>query len=174
MQSLSDYIIPVIIAIILMAGLYKGVNIFDTFIVGAKEGLSTCFSILPSLIALITAVGMVKASGALDILAYVFKDFCEFVGMPTEILPLAILRPISGSGAFAMFKELLETYGPDSYIGLIASVMQGATETTFYTIAIYYGAINIQKTRHTLPSALAGDITGFLMSAFCVRLLLMK
>ncbi|MEG1448737.1 MAG: spore maturation protein [Oscillospiraceae bacterium] len=173
MQNFSSYIIPVIIAIILMAGLYKGVNIFDTFICGAKEGLSTCISILPPLIALITAVGMVKASGALDIIAYTLRDFSNLLGMPSEVMPLAILRPISGSGALAMFKEILDTYGADSYIGLVASVMQGATETTFYTIAVYYGAVNIIKTRHTLPSALAGDLTGFIMSALCVRLFLM-
>lgn len=173
MQNFSDYIIPVIIAVILMSGLYNGVNIFDTFISGAKEGLSTCVSIMPPLIALITAIGMVKASGALDIIAFLLKDLSAFLGIPSEIMPLAILRPISGSGALAMFKEILETYGPDSYIGLVSSVLQGATETTFYTIAVYYGAVNIQKTRHTLPSALAGDITGFIMSAFCVRLFLM-
>ncbi|MEG1994289.1 MAG: spore maturation protein, partial [Oscillospiraceae bacterium] len=116
MQNFSSYIIPVIIAIILMAGLYKGVNIFDTFICGAKEGLSTCISILPPLIALITAVGMVKASGALDIIAYTLRDFSNLLGMPSEVMPLAILRPISGSGALAMFKEILDTYGADSYI----------------------------------------------------------
>ena len=173
MINFSNYIIPFIIAIILIAGLYKGVNVFDTFLCGAKEGLETCVSILPPLIALITAVGMFKASGALDIIAFTLRGISEFLNLPQEVMPLALLRPISGSGALAMFQDILETSGPDSYVGLVASVMQGATETTFYTIAVYYGAVNIQKTRHTLASSLAGDITGFVMSAYFVRLFLM-
>lgn len=138
----------------------------------AKEGLTSSVQILPALIALITAVGMFKASGALDVITYSLRPVANLLHLPQEVIPLAILRPISGSGALVIFQDILQQYGPDSFVGRVASVMQGSTETTFYTIAVYYGATRVQKTRHTLPSALTADIVGFFMSALAVRLLL--
>ncbi|MDD3193247.1 MAG: spore maturation protein [Oscillospiraceae bacterium] len=172
MNQISNYILPIVIVFIVGYGFIKKVPVFDCFLAGAKEGLATSAQILPALVALITAVGMFKASGALDILTYALRPVARFLRLPQEVIPLAILRPISGSGALVIFQDILQQYGPDSFAGRVASVMQGSTETTFYTIAVYYGATKVQKTRHTLPSALTADLVGFFMSALAVRLLL--
>ena len=129
-------------------------------------------SITPALICLLTAVAMFKASGALDVLSWGLSPLAQAVGLPGEVIPLALLRPISGSGAMVLFNDLLAVYGPDSFIGRVASVMEGSTETTFYTIAVYYGATHVTRTRHTLPSALSADLAGILMSGVAVRLFL--
>ncbi len=173
MRNIADCIIPLILCAIFLYGLLHGVNIFDSFLEGAKEGISTSFGILPALVALMTCIAMFNASGALDILTNALRPICEAIGFPPETIPLALLRPISGSGALAIYENLLSNYGPDSFVGKVASVMQGSTETTFYTIAVYYGAVNVKKTRHTVPSALSADLTGFLMSVVAVRLLLL-
>lgn len=169
-MSIGNYVIPLVMAIIIGYGIYKEVPIFDCFLEGAKEGLGTAVGILPALVALITCVGMFKASGGLDILTWALSPVARLIGMPQELIPLAILRPISGSGALAIFNDILNTFGPDSYIGRVASVLEGSTETTFYTIAVYYGAIGISKTKHTLPASLTADFVGFIMSAVTVRL----
>jgi spore maturation protein B len=155
---------------IIIYGLIKKVDIFECFLEGAKEGLGTSVSILPALVALMTCVGMFKASGVLDILTYALSPVAELLRMPREIIPLAILRPISGSGAMVIFNNILAEFGPDSYIGRVASVLEGSSETTFYTIAVYYGAIKLTKTRHTLAASLTADLTGFVMSALMVTL----
>ncbi|HJB25606.1 MAG TPA: spore maturation protein [Firmicutes bacterium] len=173
MRNIADCIIPLILCAIFLYGLLHGVNIFDSFLEGAKEGISTSFGILPALVALMTCIAMFNASGALDILTNALRPICEAIGFPPETIPLALLRPISGSGALAIYENLLSNYGPDSFVGKVASVMQGSTETTFYTIAVYYGAVKVKKTRHTVPSALSADLTGFLMSVVAVRLLLL-
>ena len=115
---------------------------------------------------------MFKASGALDVLSWGLGPLAEGLGLPREVIPLALLRPISGSGAMVLFNDILATYGPDSFIGRVASVMEGSTETTFYTIAVYYGATKVHRTRHTLPSALSADLAGIIMSAVAVRMFL--
>jgi len=172
MAVVNHFIVPVIIGGIFLFGICRGVNTFDAFLEGAKEGLSTVVSITPALICLLTAVAMFKASGALDVLSWSLAPVAEALGLPREVIPLGLLRPISGSGAMVLFNDLLETYGPDSFIGRVASVMEGSTETTFYTIAVYYGATKVTKTRHTLPSALSADLAGIIMSAVAVRLFL--
>ncbi len=215
MEYFNNLIIPLTISFILLYGLLKGVNIFDVFISGAKEGISTAFSILPSLIALMTAVGMIIASGGLDVISNALEPLAKLlfipkegistafsilpslialmtaVGMiiasggldvisnaleplakllfiPKELVPLGLLRPISGSGALAIYENILSVHGPDSFIGKVASVMQGSTETTFYTIAVYYGAVKVIKTKYTLVPALTADIVGFIMSGLIV------
>lgn len=170
-MTLNNMMIPIVICGILLYGLCKGVDVFDCFLSGAKEGLSTAVGILPALVALMTCVGMFKASGALDILSYALAPVAGATGIPREVIPLALLRPISGSGAMVMFTDILNQYGPDSFVGRVASVMQGSSETTFYTIAVYYGAVKIKNTRHTLPAAFSADVTCFVMSAAMVRLL---
>lgn len=169
---MTDYIIPAIIVFIVVYALIKGVPVFDVFISGAKEGFGTATSVLLALIGLMTAIGMFKASGALDMLTAAIRPLAQMVHIPPEVVPLAIVRPISGSGALAVFQDILKSYGPDSLIGQVASVMQGSTETTFYTIAVYYGVTKVQCTRHTLASSLIGDVTGFFMSALTVQLIL--
>lgn len=172
MSVISHFIVPVIIGGIFLYGLCRGVNTFDAFLEGAAEGLRTAASIAPALVCLLTAVAMFKASGALDVLSWVAAPLAEAVGLPREIIPLALLRPISGSGAMVLFNDILQTYGPDSFIGRVASVLEGSTETTFYTIAVYYGATRVTRTRQTLPAALSADLAGMIMSVFAVRLFL--
>lgn len=167
---MTNFIIPCVIAFILLYGLVKGVDVFSVFLDGAKEGLKTSVSILPALIALMTCVGMFKASGGLDVLTSALSPLAGAVGAPKEIIPLALLRPISGSGALAVFEDILKNFGADSQIGRTASVLMGSTETTFYTIAVYYGAAHIQRTRHTVACSLAADVTGFIMSGLLIYL----
>ena len=167
---MTSYIIPIVILLILGYGLWKGVDVFDVFLSGAKEGLRTSVGILPALIALMTCVGMFKASGGLDVLTHALSPVLAALGLPEELLPLALLRPISGSGALVIFEDVLRGFGGDSEVGRMASVMMGSTETTFYTIAVYYGAARIRRTRHTLVCSLSGDLTGFLLSAVAIRL----
>lgn len=170
-MSFNSMVVPAAICIILLYGILARVDVFDCFVEGAREGLVTGAKILPSLVALMTCVGMFKASGALDIITHALSPAANLLGLPKEVLPLAILRPVSGSGAMVIFQDLLKSYGPDSFIGRMASVMEGSSETTFYTIAVYYGAIGVTKTRHTLPASLTADVVGVLMSAVMVRIL---
>lgn len=169
-MTLDNMIVPIVICGILVYGLHKRVDLFSVFLEGAREGFATSIEILPALVALMTCVGMFKASGALDILTFALQPVAQALRLPSEVIPLAILRPISGSGALVIFDDLLKTYGPNSYIGRVASVMEGSSETTFYTIAVYFGAIKVSDIRHTLPASLTADLVGFLMSAFMVRL----
>lgn len=167
---MSNYIVPCIIVFIFIFGLVKKVDVFDVFIDGAKEGLTTSIKILPALIILMTCVGMFKASGGLDVISYALRPIASFLHIPEEVVPLALLRPISGSGALVIFEDILHTHGPDSLIGRISSVLMGSTETTFYTIAVYYGATKIKQSRHTVLCSLTGDITGFVMSSLVIYL----
>lgn len=167
---ISDLSVPVVIVLILIHGLYKGVPVFDTFLEGAKEGIGVTFKILPALIALCTAIGMFSASGALDVLSNAAAPLTDLLHLPKEVVPLAILRPISSSGAMAIFQKLLGDLGPDSFGGRVASVMMGSAETTFYTIAIYYGATKVKDTRHTVAAGLTADLVGFVASAIMVRM----
>ncbi len=157
---------------IIILGLFREVPLFDTFIKGAHEGLQATLSITPSLIGLITAVSMLKASGALDIFTNMIAPIVAHLGIPPEITPLAILRPISGSGSIALLDNIFKNYGPDSTVGRIASIMMGSTETTFYTIAVYFGAVGIKNSRHTIPSALLADLVGITMSIITVKTLM--
>lgn len=174
MNSLSDYLLPAIVVIIVLYGAFKGIDIFNEFIEGAKSGFKTVLNITPSLIALLLAVNMLKASGGLDTLCSLISPVANILGIPSEVIPLAILSPVSGSGAVGMYESLLKDFGPDSFIGRCASVMMGSTETTFYAITLYYGSVGIKKTRHTLPSALCADFTSFMLSPRFVSLFLGK
>ncbi len=167
-MSINNMVIPSVLCAIIAYGLWRNIDLFDAFIEGAREGLSTAARILPSLVALMTCVGMFKASGALDFIVWASRPVAKAFFLPAEVTPLAILRPISGSGALVIFNDLLATHGPDSFIGRVASVMEGSSETTFYTIAVYYGAIKVNKTRHTLAASLTADFVAVIMSAVCV------
>ena len=166
------FVIPAVLLGIVVFGLIKKVNIYDAFLEGAKEGAVTTFQIMPAIIAILTAIGMLKASGALTALVQLFEPVCRLIGFPAELTPLAIIRPISGSGSLAVLEQVLGDYGPDSFIGRVASVMQGSTETTFYTIAVYFGAAQITRARYALPCALSADFAGMILSAAAVRLLM--
>ena len=170
MKILGMVVLPLVITIIVLFGLVKGVKIFDCFMEGAKDGLKTVKNILPSIVGLVVAVGMLKASGGLDIIVKFLSPLSSVTGIPEEIMPLAVLNPISGGGALSMYELILKEYGPDSYLGRVASVMMGATETTFYAIAVYYGSVGIKKTRHTVFAGLVADFVSFIASAWTVRL----
>ncbi|MBQ7036255.1 MAG: spore maturation protein [Clostridia bacterium] len=171
-MSISDMILPLFIGIIIFSGLYRGIPIFDTFLKGAKEGLSNAFSILPSIIGLYTAVCMLRASGAIDLICHGLSFLTDKIGFPSEVLPLALLRPVSGGASVAVLSDVLKTFGPDSFPGKVASVIAGSTETTFYTMTVYFAATRVKDTRYTLKSALLADLAGILFGAVAVRLLL--
>lgn len=170
-MKITDWVIPLVIAAILVTGLVRRVDIFEEFTKGAAENFKIGIGILPALAALMTAVGMFKASGGTDIIAYALSPLTSLLGFPSECVSLALIRPISGSGSLAVFESILAETHPDSFAGRVASVLMGATETTFYTLAVYFGVTKIKKTRHTLPCALIGDLTGFAVSVIAVKLL---
>lgn len=171
MNNIGAYAIPIIIFSIITSGIITNVPLFDTFIKGARDGMLSTVSIIPSLIGLITAISMLKASGALDIFTNLISPIAQLAGVPPQIIPLAILRPISGSGSIALLDSIMSDHGPDSIIGRISSIMMGATETTFYTAAVYLGAAGIKNSRHTIPSALIADATTITLSIITVKLM---
>lgn len=171
-MSLSALVVPVILCFTACFAMRRRVDVYSALTKGAEEGLTVLLHILPSLIGLLTAVYMFRASGAMEFLAALLSPALEKLGIPPETAPLLFIRPISGSGALAVGSEIMETYGADSYIGRVAAVMLGSSETTFYTIAIYYGSAGIVKTRYTIPAALCADLVMFWASAFAVRLLM--
>ena len=168
--QISSLVLPIVITVILIYALAKKVNIFAEFIEGAKMGVQTSFSILPALVALMVAIGVFKSSGAIDILTFALSPITNLINMPKEVVPLALLRPISGSGAMAVVEDILKSVGAESFAGRVASVMQGSTETTFYTIAVYFGAVGINKSSYALPCALVGDFVGYIVSVLAVSL----
>lgn len=163
---MTAWIVPVIVCAILIAGFYKRVDLMSSFIDGAKEGLLTAKSILPPLVLLMTVIGMLRASGGLSQITAWISPAISSVGIPPETVPLALIRPLSGSGALAMLEDTLSQVGADSLAGRTASVMMGSTETTFYTIAVYFGVTKVKKTSHTIPCAMFGDLLGMCMSAW--------
>jgi len=170
MTSLFDLIVPLLLLSTAAWALYRRVNVFEAITTGAAEGLRSVVKIFPNLVCLLTAVYMLRASGALDAFANLLAPVFHTLGVPAELVPLMVVRPISGSGALAVGAELIEAHGADSLIGRIAAVMLGSTETTFYVIAIYFGAVGIRRTRHAIPAALIADVVGFFMAAWLVRL----
>lgn len=169
---LGSWLIPLVLGGVFLYGLMQGVDVFGVFVDGAKEGIGNAVRILPPLIALCTCVGMLRASGALDLLCLAFAPIGELIGLPSPLFPLALVRPLSGSSAMVVFQDILSNYGADGFIGRTASVMMGASETTFYTLAVYYGATRVKDTRHTLTASLTGDVLVVLVSGFMVRLFL--
>ena len=170
-MQLTSYFVPVIFGAILLYGTYKRVPVFEAFLEGAKENLKLGIDLLPTLIALLTVVSLVRVSGLTELLTSLCAPFLSAIGFPAECVPLALIRPISGSGSLAVYESLLDSYGPDSTAGTIASVLQGSSETTFYTISVYFAATKgIRDGKHTLLCALCGDCTAFLCSCLCIRL----
>lgn len=166
-----DYIVPVILLITSVLALRKKENSYDLLLNGAADGLKLLVSIVPSLILLLVAVTMLRASGAVELISSFLAPAFSFFGIPPETAILVLVRPLSGSAALAVGADLMAQYGPDSAIGRTVAVMLGSTETTFYTISVYFGAAGIQKTRYTIPAALIADFTGFLVASWTTRLL---
>lgn len=171
MQVIGAWAVPVVIGLILVMGLCKGVRLFDAFLEGAKGGLSSLVGIIPSLVGLIVAVEMFKASGAMDVLSAALSPVTDFLGIPRAAVPMALLRPVSGSGSLVLLDRILGSAGPDSLAGRTAAVLCGSSETTFYTVAVYYGSCGVSRIRYTLPAALLADGAAALLSGAVVRLL---
>ena len=169
-MNLSSLVVPVLLASVAAVGLGKRVDVYSALTHGAEEGLTVLLRVIPALVGLLTAVSMFRASGAMEWLSVLCAPVLERLGIPPEATLLMLVRPVSGSGALAVGTDLMTTYGPDSYIGRVAAVMLGSTETTFYTIAVYFGSAGIHRTRHAVPAALTADLVGFSASALAVRL----
>ena len=167
---MAEYIVPLILAATAIAALRKKENAYDVLTDGAREGFRMLRTIGPSLVVLLSAVGMLRESGALEVLSRLISPALEFLGIPAETVLLLLVRPISGSAALAIGAELIAAHGPDSLIGRTAAVMLGSTETTFYTISVYFGSWGITKTRYAVPAALIADFVGFLAASWTVRL----
>ena len=163
-------IVPLILAGVALYGCFRRVDVYTALVQGAGDGLEVLMRILPSLVGLLTAVYMLRASGALDLAAQALTPLLDRIGLPGELLPLMLVRPISGSAALGVGADIIQTYGPDSEVGRVAAVMLGSTETTFYTVAVYFGAAGIKKTRYAIPAALCADFVGFCAAALAVRL----
>jgi len=170
MQIFSIWLIPVLIFAILILAWRNKVKVYEAFIDGAKEGFSVAIKIIPYLVAVLVAIGMFRASGAMDIFVALFSPITNLIGMPAETLPVALMRPLSGSGALGLVTELMKQHGPDSFIGRVASTMWGSTETTFYVVAVYFGSVGVRRVRHSIAAGLVGDAVGLIMAVIICRL----
>ncbi len=168
---ISSAAMPIIILTIILYGLVEKQKVFDLFIDGAKDGLKIVLKILPTLIGLFVAIGVLRSSGILDMIINIIMPILKIFGIPSEIMPLAMLRPISGSASIAVATDIMKNFGVDSNIGILASVIMGSTETTLYTIAVYTSAVRIKNTRFILYAALAADIAGILASIVVCRIM---
>lgn len=168
---LSYFVIPLILVGFPLYGLYKKVPVYESFVEGAKEGFNVAVRIIPYLVAILFAIGMFRASGAMEFLTTALGPLLAFVGFPAEVLPMAIVRPLTGSGSAGLVVDMINEYGEDSIFVKMAATMFGSTETTFYVIAVYFGAINIKKTRHAIGAGLTADFAAMLIAVWTVRLL---
>ncbi|MBE7021081.1 MAG: spore maturation protein [Ruminococcaceae bacterium] len=171
-EFISKLIVPLMFIITIITGLTKKVNIYESFTEGIKESLQTAFNIFPNIAAIMIAIGLFRASGLTDFLTGLLTPFLTSLNIPSEIIPLAVLKPMSGSGSLAILNDILKTAGADSRAGIIASVIAGSTETTFYTVAVYFGAVGIKDTRHTVACALIADLTCMITGIIVSNLLI--
>lgn len=170
MSQFNALLVPLILACTAMYGMARGTDVYAALSDGALEGLRILLRIFPPLVGLLTAVQLLRASGLLEGLTALLSPLLTRLGIPPETLPLLLIRPISGSGALGVGADLIRTYGPDSTVGRTAAVMLGSTETTFYTIAVYFGAAEVRRTRYAVPAALCADLAGFLAASWVTRL----
>ncbi|SJZ31155.1 spore maturation protein [Selenihalanaerobacter shriftii] len=170
LKYISEWAIPVIVLTIIGYAYFKKVNVYEVFTDGAVEGFTTVIKIIPYLIAMLMAISIFRASGALEVLLNFLQPILEALGIPREIVPLGLVRPLSGTGSLGLVTELIQQYGPDSFIGRLASTVQGSTETTFYIVAVYFGAVGIRNTRYAIIAGLIADIVGFLAAIYITKL----
>jgi len=164
LEQISLWAIPVLLAGIPLVGMIKKVKVYDVFIEGAKEGFQVAVRIIPFLVGILVAIGMFRGSGAMDLLTDALRPVMNAIGFPAELFPLAVLRPLSGSGSLALTTDIVKRYGPDSLIGRSAGTMYGSSETLFYVLAVYFGAVGVKRTRHAIPSALVGDVVAAIVA----------
>jgi spore maturation protein B len=170
-QTISTYAIPVVILFIPLYAVLKKIKVYEVFCEGAVEGFNTAVRIIPYLLAMLVAIGIFRKSGAMDVLVNALSPITKLIGLPGELVPLAIMKSLSGGGSNGLLNDILKTFGPDSPIGRIASTMNASSETTFYVIAIYFGAVGIRKTRHAVTAGLIADLAGVLASVWICRLM---
>ena len=167
----SAWMLPTLVATLVLYGWVRGVRVYDSLVEGAKQGFQVAIRIIPYLVAILVVVGMFRASGGIALIVVVLSPFTAIIGLPAAALPMALLRPLTGTGAFGVMTETMQVYGADSVVGYMVSTFQGSTETTFYTLAVYYGAVGIRETRHTVPACLLADTAGILGAVFIVNLM---
>lgn len=165
--TFSTWLVPCLIAVVLLYGTLKKVPSYDAFVEGGKEGFSLAISVMPFLVGMLVAISVFRASGAMDALTHLIRPLMSAIGMPSQVLPLALMRPLSGTGALGLMTDLVKTYGPDSFVGRLASVMQGSTDTTFYVVTVYFGAVGIHRIGDALKVGLLADLVG-VISAVCI------
>jgi spore maturation protein B len=170
-EVVSLVAIPLMFLVFLGWGLVKKVKVYEVFVDGAKEGFNVAIRIIPYLVAMLAAIGIFRASGALEVLINILSPVTALIGMPPETLPMALMRPLSGSGSLGIMTELMKVHGPDSLIGIMASTMYGSSETTFYVLAVYFGTVSIKNTRHAVPTGIIADLAGMLAAVWIVNLL---
>ncbi len=167
---ISNLAIPVVLVAVVGYGFAKKVKVYESFVEGAKGGFEVAIKIIPFLVAILVAIGMFRASGAMDALTRLIAPLTNLIGMPAEALPVALMRPLSGSGTLGLVSEIMKTHGPDSFLGRLVSTMYGSTETTFYVLAVYFGSVGIKKTRHAVPAGLLADAAGLLGALLICKL----
>jgi len=167
---MSNYILPIIIFLIILYGIIKKCNVYDSFIKGSKEGIEIAISIFPSILAIIFSTRILISSGLLNLILEILKPFLNLISFPIEVFPVAFLRPISANASLSLMIEIFEKYGPDSYLGFLASTIQGCTDTTLYIVSLYFGAVGIKKIKHTLYLGLLVDLIGIIVSVILVNL----
>lgn len=172
MDIIGEWVLPLMVVSIVVFGLYKKVRVFDCFMEGAKKGLKTVYDLLPTITGLVVAVTMLKQCGGMELIAKAFSPVAALLGVPEDTVPMALLSPISGGGSLSLFESVLKSDGPDSFLGQVASVLMGSTDTTLYAVTVYYAAVGIKNTRHTLYAGLAADFASFVLSPLFVRLTL--
>ncbi|KAA0230305.1 spore maturation protein [candidate division KSB1 bacterium] len=169
LELVSTWAIPTLLFVIPVVGFFKKVKVYECFVEGAKEGFNVAIRIIPFLVAILFAIGMFRASGAMDLFVQIISPLTNLIGMPAEALPLALMRPLSGSGSLGLATEIMKTHGPDSFLGRLVSTMYGSTETTFYVLAVYFGAVGVKKIRHALAVGLIADVAGLIAAVFICR-----
>ncbi|GAX91838.1 spore maturation protein [Effusibacillus lacus] len=167
-NTLSEWALPIVVASILVIGHFRKVPVYETFVEGAKEGFPTAIKIIPHLVAMMVAVSVFRESGALDMLLRLLRPVFEVLSIPVEIIPMALLRPISGSGSSAVMFDIFQTYGPDSLLGRIASVLQGSSDTTLYVLTVYFGSVGIRNARYAVKVGLLSDLAAAIFSVLVV------
>ncbi|MFA4885684.1 MAG: nucleoside recognition domain-containing protein [Desulfotomaculaceae bacterium] len=167
--ELSRWAIPVILLVVPVIAVLRGVKVYETFIDGAEAGFATAIKTIPYLVAMMVAISIFRASGAMEVLVAVLSPVLNFIGLPAEVLPHAIMRPLSGGAALGIASDIIKTYGPDSFLGRLVSTMQGSCDTTFYVLTLYFGSVGIKKYRYSVILGLVADFTTLAASVFIVR-----
>ena len=170
-NAISFVAIPGFFFAFLLWGVVKKVKVYEVFVEGAKDGFTVAIKIIPYLVAMLVAIGIFRAGGAMELLTRVLAPVTSLIGMPSEALPMALLRPLSGSGSLGLMTEIMKVHGPDSLIGVLVSTMYGSSETTFYVLAVYFGSVAVKNTRHAVPAGLIADAAGMLAAVWIVRIL---